>query len=68
MAVHSISAAQEIVPNRIWKEMNCFASSWRARVACYNETRLVNFVCIVFEQGDELLTLLSMENKWYSAT
>ena len=26
-----------------------------------NETGLVNFVCIVFEQGVKMLTLLSME-------
>ena len=28
----------------------------------YNEARLVNVVCIVFEQGDEMLTLSSMED------
>ena len=27
-----------------------------------NETGFVNFVCIVFELGDKMLTLLSMEN------
>ena len=24
----------------------------------------MNFVCTVFEQGDEILTLLSMEKQW----
>ena len=28
----------------------------------YNEAGLVNFVCIVFELGDKMLTLSSMEN------
>ena len=28
----------------------------------YNEAGLVNFVCIVFEQGVKMLTLSSMEN------
>ena len=27
-----------------------------------NESGLVNFVCIVFELGDKMLTLSSMEN------
>ena len=56
MAAHSVSAAQEIVPNRIGKEVNIFAS-----MASENETGLVNFVCTVFEQSDKMLTLLSME-------
>ena len=55
MAAHSLSAAQEIVPNRIGKEVNMFASNWLARVASENETGLVNFVYIVFEQGDKML-------------
>ena len=29
---------------------------------CKNEAGLVNFVCIVFELGDKMLTLSSMEN------
>ena len=61
MAVHSVSAAQEIVPNRIGMEVNIFASNGWARMASENETGLVNFVCTVVEQGDEMLTLLSME-------
>ena len=28
-----------------------------------NEAGLVNFVCIVFELGDKVLTLSSMENR-----
>ena len=28
----------------------------------------MNFVCTVFEQGDEMLTLLSMEKQWWNAT
>ena len=63
MAAHSISAAQEIVPNRIGKEVNRFASNWWARMASLNETGLVNVVCKVFEQGDEMLTLLSTEKQ-----
>ena len=63
MAAHSLSAAHEIVLNRIGKEVNVFASNWWARVASENETGLVNFVRIVFEQGDEMLTLLSMEKQ-----
>ena len=33
VAAHSISAAQEIVPNRIGKEVNIVASNWWARMA-----------------------------------
>ena len=33
VAAHSISAAQEIVPNRIGKEVNMFALNWWARMA-----------------------------------
>ena len=29
----------------------------------YDEAGLVNFVCIVFELGDKMLTLSSMENR-----
>ena len=61
MAAHSISAGQEIVPNRIGKEVNIFASNWWAMMSSQNERGLVNFVCTVFEQGNEMLTLLSME-------
>ena len=50
MAAHSLSAAQKMVPSRIGKEINIFASNWWARVASENETVLVNFVCIVFER------------------
>ena len=32
-------------------------------MAFKNETGLVNFVCIVFEQDDEMLTLLSMKKQ-----
>ena len=32
-------------------------------MASENETGLANFVCIVFEQGDEMLTLLCMEKQ-----
>ena len=64
MAAHSISAGQEIVPNRIWKEVNIFASNWWAMMTSQNERVSVNFVCSVFEQGDEMLTLLSMEKQW----
>ena len=32
-------------------------------MASQNETGLVNFVCIVFKQGDKMLTLLSMEKQ-----
>ena len=62
-AAHSVSAGQEIVPNRIGKEVNMFAPNWWAMMASQNERGLVNFVhvCTVFEQGDEMLTLLSME-------
>ena len=51
------------VPNRIGKKVNIFASNWWARVASENERDLVNSVCIVFEQGDEMLTRLSMEKQ-----
>ena len=61
VAAHSISAGQEIVPNRIGTEVNIFASNWCAMMASSNERGLMNFVCTVFEQGDEMLTLLSME-------
>ena len=60
MAAHSISAGQ-MVPNRIGKEVNIFASNWWAMMASENERGLMNFVCTVFEQGDEMLTFLSME-------
>ena len=30
---HSVSAGQEIVPNRIGKEVNIFASNWWAMMA-----------------------------------
>ena len=63
VVAHSVSTAQEIVPNRIGTGMNISASNWWARMATQNETGLVNFVCIVFEQGDEMLTLLSMEKQ-----
>ena len=33
VAAHSISAGQEIVPNRIGKEVNIFASNWWAMMA-----------------------------------
>ena len=58
MAAHSVSTEQEIVPNRIGKELYIFASNWWARIASSNERSLV---CTVFEQGDEMLTLSSME-------
>ena len=61
---HSVSAGQEIAPNRIGKEVNIFASNWRAMMASKNERGLVNFICTVFEQGDKMLTLLSMEKQW----
>ena len=61
MAAHSLSAGQEIVPNRIGKEVNIFASNWWAMMASLNERGLVNFVCTVC---DEILTLLSMEKQW----
>ena len=63
MAAHSVSAEQKVVPNQIGKEVNIFASNWWARMASSNERGLVNFVCSVFEQGDKLLTLLSMEKQ-----
>ena len=28
----------------------------------------MNFVCTVFEEGDEMFTLLSMEKQWPNAT
>ena len=56
-AAHSVSAAQEILTNQTGKEVNIFASNWWGRMA----SGLVNFV---FEQGDEMLTLLSMEKQW----
>ena len=52
------------MPNRTGKEVNIFASDWWAMRAFKNESGLVNFVCIVFELGDEMLTLLSMEKQW----
>ena len=33
VAAHSVSAGQEIVPNRIGKEVNIFASNWWAMMA-----------------------------------
>ena len=33
VAAHSVSAAQEIVPNTIGKEVNIFASNWCAKMA-----------------------------------
>ena len=50
------------MPNRIGKEVNIFASNWWAVMASSNERGSVDFVCTVFEQGDEMLTLLSKEN------
>ena len=61
---HSVSAGQEIAPNRIGKEVNIFASNWRAMMASKSERGLVNFTRTVFEQGDKMLTLLSMEKQW----
>ena len=43
------------MPNRIGKEVYIFVSNWWARMAFKNETGLVNLICIVFEQGDEML-------------
>ena len=63
VAADSVSAGQEIVPNQIGKEMNIFASNWWAMMASQNERGTVNFVCAVFEQGDEMLTLLSIEKQ-----
>ena len=56
MAAHSVTAEQEIVPSRTGREVNIFASNWWARMASLNERGLVNFLCTVFEQGDEMLT------------
>ena len=64
VAAHSVSVGQEIVPDRIGKEVNIFASNWWAMMESYNESGSVKFVCTVFEQGDEMLTLLSMEKQW----
>ena len=33
VAAHRVSSVQEIVPNRIGKEVNIFASNWWARMA-----------------------------------
>ena len=42
MTAHSVSAGQEIVPNRIGKEVNIFVSNWWAMMASKNERGLVN--------------------------
>ena len=44
------------MPKRIGKEVNIFCF----KLVGY-ESGLVNFVCTVFEQSDEMLTLLSIE-------
>ena len=64
MAAHSVSAGQEIVPNRIGKEVSIFASNWWDMMASKNERGSVNLVCTAFVQGDEMITLLSMEKQW----